>query len=129
MHSPALHQLVVPDALGGGGLGMKKMWLAIRVLPLHIWGILGMSHILSTLLFLPAEKEGKIPSDETILSKYPAAEGTRQTCSKCGFPSGGHFTRTMIPPRGITVCILHTRKLIWGDDMNCSKSCSGKVRI
>lgn len=60
MHSPALHQLVVPDALGGGGLGMKKMWLAIRVLPLHIWGILGMSHILSTLLFLQ-KKRAKSP--------------------------------------------------------------------
>lgn len=108
------------------GLGIKKTWVwAIK----KMWGIMSMSHIISILLFLPAENESKVSLTETILSQYPAAEGTRQTCSKCGFPSVGYFTYTMIPLKGITLCILHTRKLIWGDDMNCSKSCSGKARI
>lgn len=66
------------------GLGIKKTW----VIPPITCGFGGMSHVLSTLLLLPVENEGKILQNKTILSEYPAAEDTKQTRSKCGFPSG-----------------------------------------
>lgn len=77
--------MVLPGALerGWGWESRKRASFP----PSH-GGFGGMSHVLSTLLLLPVENEGKILLNKTILSEYPAAEDTKQTRSKCGFPSG-----------------------------------------
>lgn len=78
------------------------------------WGDPGHVTYLSTLCFFLQKRKANPPLNKTILSKDPAMEGTRQTLSKCGFPSVGYFTHTVILVKGITKCISHRRKLIWG---------------
>ena len=75
------------------------------------WGDPGHVTYLSTLCFFLQKRKANPPLNKTIVSRDPAMEGTRQTLTKCGFPSVGYFTHTV---KGITKCISHRRKLIWG---------------